>query len=89
VAEKLALKHQVNVITHHEHHCGMGFDRYGHYVIVNNGCLADVNKMPYTALADAPKANMMKAFCLLRNGVPRLYSDRDDFTDWREYALPV
>ena len=83
VADQLALKHQCNVMTHHEHHAAVGWDRYGRYVIVNNGALVDANKLAYVMLDDSKNAVMQNAFTVLRNGVPHLYG-RSPMTDWGE-----
>lgn len=83
VAEQLALKHQCNVITHHEHHAAIGWDRYGRYVIVNNGALVDPAKLAYVVLDDSKNAVTQNAFTVLRNGVPRLYG-KSPMTDWGE-----
>lgn len=83
VADQLALKYQCNVITHHEHHAAMGWDRYGRYVIVNNGALVDANKLAYVMLDDSKNAVTQNAFTVLRNGVPHLYG-RAPMTDWGE-----
>lgn len=83
VAEQLALKHQCNVITHHEHHAAVGWDRYGRYVIVNNGALVDPAKLAYVVLDDSKNAVTQNAFTVLRNGVPHLYG-RAPMTDWGE-----
>ncbi len=39
VADQLALKHNCHIISAHEHHFGLGWDRYGQHVIINLGCL--------------------------------------------------
>ena len=81
VADQLALKYQCNIITHHEHHAAIGWDRYGRYVIVNNGTLADPAKLAYVTLDDSKNAVMQNAFTVLKNGVPHIYG-RAPMTDW-------
>jgi len=86
VAETLTFKHRQNIISHHEHHAAIGFDRYGWNVIVNNGCLLEQNKLTYVALDDSKSASMMKAFCMLKDGYPYLFCDNGlPFTDWSKW----
>jgi Calcineurin-like phosphoesterase len=81
VANELANKYQVNVISFHEHHLGKTFDEYGHYVVVNGGMLADTEKMAYVTLNDTVSAKMVKGFVALQNGCATVYGERP-FTDW-------
>ncbi len=86
VAEALANKFQCNIISHHEHHLAMGYDRYGHYMLVNNGWLGDESKLPYVALDDSKSNRMMKGFCMLRDGIPTIFADESlHFTDWARW----
>lgn len=80
-AGELALKHQCNIISHHEHHLAKGYDRYGRYVIVNNGGFFDQRTMGYVMLTDSKSPNMTSGFTLLRNGIPHLFGAYP-FTDW-------
>jgi len=83
VAEQLSFKFHQNIISHHEHHAAVGFDRYGKYILVNNGCLLEQNKLTYATLDDSKSDAMMKAFCMLRGGYPYLFCDNGlPFTDW-------
>ena len=83
VAEDLAMKYRQNIISHHEHHAGMGFDRYGNHVIVNNGCLLEQSKLSYASLDDNTSPAMIKAFCMLKGNHPYLFCDNGlPFTDW-------
>lgn len=81
VADVLANKYQMHVITHHEHHTAIGWDRYKHFVTVNNGCLCDQRKLAYVMLDDSKSARMAKSFTVLQNGTPTLYGEAP-FTDW-------
>lgn len=86
VAEQLAFKNQQNIISHHEHHAAMGFDRYGKFVLVNNGCLLEQNKLVYASLDDSKGDAMMKAFCMLKDGYPYLFCDNGlPWTDWSKW----
>ena len=86
VADQLALKYQQNIIQHHEHHCAKGWDRYGRYIVIDNGGLFDYEQMAYAVIDDSKSAIMKNGFTLLRRGVSHLFSD-DPFTDW-EMWLP-
>lgn len=86
VAEQLAFKYDQNIISHHEHHAAIGFDRYGKHVIVNNGCLLEQNKLHYVALDDSKSDAMMKSFCMLKDGYPYLFCDNGlPWTDWSKW----
>lgn len=82
VADQLAQKNQCNVITHHEHHVAKGFDRFGRYVVVNNGGLFDESKMAYVKLDTNKRPAMINAFSALSDGVCHLYTPYKAFTDW-------
>jgi hypothetical protein len=81
VASELAHKYQMNIISHHEHHLAMGWDRFKNYVIVSNGGLFDVNKMAYVNMDDSTSAGMTKGFTMLKGGYPFLFGE-EPFTDW-------
>lgn len=84
VANELAQKYQCHMITHHEHHTALGWDRFGRYVLVNNGGLFDQSQMAYVVLDSGKNPVMKNSFCMLKNGVPRLFG-KSPFTDWSEY----
>lgn len=81
VADQLAMKHQQHLISFHEHHLSLGWDRYGRYCIVNGGSLVDLNKLAYVALDDSKSAVMKNGFVMLRNGTPYLFG-KEPVTDW-------
>lgn len=81
VADSLAQKFQSHVIDHHEHKLAQGLDRYGRYVIVNNGGLFDPSKLLYTRLDDNKSPVMAQGFTRLQNGTATLYG-KSPFTDW-------
>lgn len=81
VADTLAQKFQQNIISHHEHHVGMGFDRYKRFVIVNNGGLHNWRKMEYVVKDDGKNAGMANSFVMLKNGYAHLFGD-ERFTDY-------
>lgn len=84
VGDALAQKFHQHIISHHEHHVAIGWDRYKRYVVVNNGCLADPEKLAYAILDDSKSAGMQQGFVMLRNGVPYLFSN-EPFTDWERW----
>lgn len=84
VADQLALKYQSHIISHHEHHVGMGWDRFKRFVIINNGMLADQEKMAYVVLDDSKSAGMAKSFVVLKNGHAQLFAE-EPFTDWEAW----
>jgi len=84
VANVLAQKYQMNIISHHEHHLAKGWDRYGRYVIINNGGLFDEQKFAYVQLDDSKHNKMVKGFTLLRNGHADVFGE-SPFTDWEHW----
>ena len=81
VADVLAQKYQMNIISHHEHHLAKGWDRFGRYVIINNGGLFDQEKFAYVCLDDSKHASMKKGFTLLKDGVATVFGEAP-YTDW-------
>ena len=82
VADQLAQKNRMNIISHHEHHLAKGWDRYKHHVIINNGGLFDASQMAYTQLDSNKMPNMANGFTMLRNGCGHVFSNDARFTDW-------
>lgn len=82
VADTLAQKYQQNIISHHEHHLAVGWDRYKRYVIVNNGGLFSQPDMAYVVLDDSKHANMQNGFTVLSWGYPTVYGP-EPFTNWQ------
>lgn len=80
-AKDLALKFQQNIISFHEHHIGKGWDKYGRYIAINGGMLADASRLAYVALDDSTSPVMMQGFVSLRNGIAEVYG-KAPFTDW-------
>lgn len=76
-----AQQFQCHVISHHEHHFGMGMDKYRRYTVVNNGGLFDPRKMLYAQLTTTNKPRMAQGFTMLKGGYPYLFGG-DGFTDW-------
>lgn len=84
VADQLAQKYQQHIISHHQHHCAIGFDRYKHFVVVDNGGLFNQPDMSYVVLDDSKMPNMVNGFTMLRGGYPTLFSV-SPFTNWSEW----
>jgi len=84
VAEAIAHKYECHVISFHEHHLGIGWDRYKHFCIVNGGSLADFDRIPYLALDDKRTAAHAIGFVMLKNGVPHIFGE-PPMTDWSEW----
>jgi hypothetical protein len=85
VADQLAQKFGCSIISHHEHHLAIGWDRYKHHIIVNNGGLFDPKQLIYTLLDDNKSANMAQGFTMLKNGTPTLFGN-SPFTDWQMWV---
>lgn len=84
VLDQLAWKFRQNIIGFHEHHLSMGWDRYGHYVIVNGGCLVDPERLAYVTMDDNKAAAMKNGFVALKNNTPNLYGS-EPMTDWSKW----
>lgn len=82
VADQLAQKFDCNIISFHEHHLAIGYDRYKRHVIVNGGMLA-TGRFPYVHLDDSKAAGMAKGFVVLKRGIATIYGD--GLTDWGKY----
>ncbi len=84
VAGELALKYQSNIISFHQHHLALGYDKYKHYIAIDGGGLFDDKQMAYVQLDDSTKANMQKGFVMLKDGYPYLFGDErlTDYSRW-------
>lgn len=80
-ADVLAQKFQTHIISHHEHHLGKGIDRYGRYVLVNNGGMFARDAMGYAVLDDSKSPAMTPGFTLLRDGVADVFG-ASPYTNW-------
>jgi hypothetical protein len=84
VADSLASKYRQHIISFHEHHCAMGYDRYGHNLILNGGGLFNQWYMAYTRLNTNKRANMKQGFVMLKGGYPYLFG-KEPFTRWDDW----
>lgn len=89
VASDISLKHQINTITHHEHHVAIQRDLYNRYTVVNNGMVGDYEKMGYVMLSDSTAGVMCSGFTFIRNGIANLLTPYPTMTDWNMWGLEV
>ena len=82
VGVKLAHKYRQHIITHHQHRISKGYDDSGKSVVIDNGCLADPEKLDYVNLVDSTTPVMNRGFTIVRNGSGTLFGKGDEFTDW-------
>jgi len=80
-AGELANKFQMNIISHHQHHLAIGWDKYKRFVVVDNGAMVDSKKLAYVMLDDNKMPNMTNGFTMLQNGVAHPFG-KWPFTDW-------
>lgn len=80
VANDYSQKYQAHVISGHEHHVGMTIDRYGRYMLINNGGLFEKDKFSYVTLQANKRPVMKKGFTLVKDGYPHVFGP---WTDWR------
>ena len=80
-AGELANKFQTNIINFHEHHIGKALDRWGRWVIINGGDLADPEKLAYCKLDDNTMPAMSNGITVLQDGCATLLGKKP-FTDW-------
>lgn len=83
VASDIALNYQMNVVSFHEHKLAKGFDRFGRYVVINGGMLADGKKLEYYNKADKRAGKMITGFVSLIDGEGEVYGATPGFTNWR------
>jgi hypothetical protein len=81
VQSDLAHKFQQNIISNHSHHLAKGWDKFGRYVIVENGGLFDPSKLAYAVMDDSNMPAMINGFSVLQNGAVEVYG-KAPFTDW-------
>lgn len=81
VGDELAQKYQCNIVSHHQHHAGKIMDRWGRYVVIDNGGIHDAAKMAYVGLVDSTSPTMTKGFTVIMNGTGHLITPYDAFTD--------
>ncbi len=81
VADKMAQQYKQHIISHHQHHCSIGLDRYKRYVIIDNGGLFDEESLAYVLLDDNKRPRMANGFTALIDGTPYLFGT-EPFTNW-------
>jgi hypothetical protein len=87
VADKLAQKHQMNIISHHEHHLLQSRDEFDNYTIINNGGLHDHEKMAYVSQVDNTRPVMNNGFVMLRDGYPYMFTPYRTWTNWDDWGI--
>ena len=84
VADQLVQKYRQHIISFHEHHCAVGYDRYGHNLVINGGGLFNQWYMAYTRIDTNKKATMKQGFVMLKDGYPHLFG-KEPFTRWDDW----
>jgi len=79
VARDLCHKHRSHVITHHQHRMAFGFDESGHYMLIDNGSMADEDKMDWVQMQDTTANASTHGFVAIKGGYPYLLGQH---TDW-------
>jgi DNA-binding Lrp family transcriptional regulator len=88
VADQMAQKYKQHIISHHQHHCSIGWDRYKRFVIIDNGGLFDEDSLAYVMLDDNKRPRMANGFTALVNGTPYLFG-QSPMTDWSWWIQDV
>lgn len=81
VADQMAQKYKQHIISHHQHHCSIGFDRFKRFVIIDNGGLFDEDSLAYVMLDDNKRPRMANGFTVLVSGTPYLFG-KEPFTNY-------
>jgi len=81
VSDVLAQKYRMNIISLHQHHIAMGWDRFGHNVVIDGGGLFNEAAMAYVQLDSSKRPRMKNGFTMLLGGYPYLFS-RAPMTDY-------
>jgi Calcineurin-like phosphoesterase len=87
-ADTLASKYQSNIISFHEHHLSIGWDRYKNFVVVNGGSLSDETQIPYMTLDDNKASRSAAGFVMLKNGTPYIFGE-PPITDWGAWKIKL
>lgn len=87
VANILAQKYQMNIISHHEHHLLQSRDDFDNYTIINNGGLHDYEKIAYVSQFDNTRTAMNNGFIMLRNGYPYMFTPYESWTNWNDWEI--
>lgn len=82
VGVKLAHKFRQHIITHHQHKVSKGYDTSGENVVIDNGCMADPEKLDYVNLVDSTSPVMKQSFVVVRDGTGLLFANDRQFTDY-------
>ncbi len=88
VANRLAMKHECNVISMHQHHISVQMSENGRWVCIDGGGLFDDRKMPYVRLVDSTMPRMARGFVLLLDGTAHLITPYPAMTDLSRWLAP-
>jgi len=87
LSKQLTIAYESNVISHHEHHLGVGRDDYNRYTWIANGMEADWALFDYVN-AHMNKQNVMKnAFTVLINGTFKMFTPYPEWQRWQDYDI--
>lgn len=87
VGQQLAVKHQSDIMTTHEHHAAMGRDPYNRYTWVNNPMLGDYEKMIYVGIVDSTSPVMCTGFTYFEDGTAHLLTPYPSMTSWNRWGM--
>ena len=79
VANVLAQKYQCHVVTAHQHHCGVGVDKFGRYVIADNPSMADDTRIAYKKMLTNKMLNWGYGFSAIVDGRYIPFPDKAPF----------
>lgn len=84
LAQKLALRHQISILTGHQHHSAMGISPDGKFQSCDVGCLADLTLQDYVR-------NEITTYCEPVNGFAVIFGNKiqcfDKFSPWELWNL--
>lgn len=83
VANALAQKYHMNIITLHQHHSAIGRDEFNRFTLIDCGGLHQSQLMAYTQLIPNSMPVMNNGFVILRDGTGSLLTPYPSITDWK------
>lgn len=88
VASVLNNKHNVDVLSHHEHQIGRGRDAWGRQNWINVGGGFDYNLQKYPHLFTTTRRVMQNSFVLLREGRPYEFAPYEAYGErWEDWGV--
>jgi|SaaInlStandDraft_4_1057021.scaffolds.fasta_scaffold42281_2 predicted phosphodiesterase len=73
LAQALAAKYKMNLLTAHQHYLGMTYDKTGEYICVDGGHMQNEQLADYMVEVDSTHSRWIPGFVELRGGWPHLY----------------